>query len=401
MDDDGSSLPLPTCREIELETALRRRDAQVAELMTEVERLRQYLVQHPPQPSTTDPISLPPSVVAVLLPHLTKAASTGGSSSAANSSTVNTALTHRIRLLQEENDELYEVLRHGETGKLKEEVRGLRHVVNRLENALRESHQVITTLSTELDKSYQNFQSSLRQKHHPSTHGHGYAPLPSRDSFPQNQHKQQQHHHPQHAHHPPTQLASVSNGLSKPPPTGPRAHKKPRITADANVRMSPPHSNASLPPNLPTAKHPQSQPQAQTRQTQAKREHSRSPRIPPAEARAKGSMKMEIEEDSRTRPRSPQDRDRERERHRDKDWPRDRDRERERGRDRDRDRDRERERERDRERDKERFSKRNGTGNGGGGGGGGGSGVGRGRSRGGFSHPYPGGDRTLAERMGL
>jgi len=33
MDDDTSSLPLPTRREIELETALRKRDAQVVELM--------------------------------------------------------------------------------------------------------------------------------------------------------------------------------------------------------------------------------------------------------------------------------------------------------------------------------------------------------------------------------
>lgn len=81
------------------------------------------------------------------------------------------ALTQRARLLQEENDELYNLLKHGETGKLKEEVRGLRRVVDKLEGALRgtrlyplsdllpknlpwgssppktESHQVISSLS--------------------------------------------------------------------------------------------------------------------------------------------------------------------------------------------------------------------------------------------------------------
>lgn len=79
--------------------------------------------------------------------------------------TVTTALVQRTKLLQEENDELYELLKSGETGKLKEEVRGLRKVVDRLERALKgdvlsrlrsvlfvdpsylESHQVITSLS--------------------------------------------------------------------------------------------------------------------------------------------------------------------------------------------------------------------------------------------------------------
>ena len=45
-----------------------------------------------------------------------------------------------MRLLQEENDELYDLLKQGETGKLKEEVRGLRRVVDRLESALRGDH---------------------------------------------------------------------------------------------------------------------------------------------------------------------------------------------------------------------------------------------------------------------
>lgn len=46
------------------------------------------------------------------------------------------ALTQRAKQLQEENDELYDLLKHGETGRLKEEVRALRQVVRKMERAL-------------------------------------------------------------------------------------------------------------------------------------------------------------------------------------------------------------------------------------------------------------------------
>ena len=48
-----------------------------------------------------------------------------------------TALTARNKLLQEENDELYELLKSTETGRLKEEARGLKRAVTRLEVALK------------------------------------------------------------------------------------------------------------------------------------------------------------------------------------------------------------------------------------------------------------------------
>lgn len=70
------------------------------------------------------------------MPHINNVSSSGVAASS-GSSTVTAALTQRARLLQEENDELYDLLKHGETGKLKEEVRGLRRVVERLEGALR------------------------------------------------------------------------------------------------------------------------------------------------------------------------------------------------------------------------------------------------------------------------
>lgn len=82
-----------------------------------------------------DSVTLPPAFVSVLLPHLNNALAIPDATSGSNS--VTAALTQRARLLQEENDELYELLKHGETGKLKEEVRGLRRVVDRLERALR------------------------------------------------------------------------------------------------------------------------------------------------------------------------------------------------------------------------------------------------------------------------
>lgn len=47
------------------------------------------------------------------------------------------ALMQRARVLQDENDELYGLLRLSETGQLKEEVRSLKKVVSRLDRALK------------------------------------------------------------------------------------------------------------------------------------------------------------------------------------------------------------------------------------------------------------------------
>jgi hypothetical protein len=148
-------MALPSSRELELETLLRERDSQVVQLTVnsfltlilhvhhlqflqqdEITRLRQYLsVQTPP--STSDPITLPPALISILLPHINNASSSVNAPG--TSTTVTTALTQRAKLLQEENDELYALLRYGETGQLKEEVRVLRRAVKRLEGALRGS----------------------------------------------------------------------------------------------------------------------------------------------------------------------------------------------------------------------------------------------------------------------
>jgi WTAP/Mum2p family len=148
-------MDLPSSRELDLEALLRKKDSQLAELTVgplvqhcfscllnsplgkcqdEVNTLRQYLSTQP-NASLTEPLSLPPALISLLLTHIDAASAESGVRS--SSSTVNTALAQRAKLLQEENDELYELLKSSETGKLKEEVRGLRRAVNRLETALR------------------------------------------------------------------------------------------------------------------------------------------------------------------------------------------------------------------------------------------------------------------------
>ena len=88
-------------------------------------------------------MTLPPALLALLLPYLAdpQAATTVGASGSAHSITV--ALTQRAKLLQEENDELYDLLKHSETGRLKEEVRGLRRALRRMEGALRGKSRVL------------------------------------------------------------------------------------------------------------------------------------------------------------------------------------------------------------------------------------------------------------------
>jgi hypothetical protein len=81
-------------------------------------------------------VTLPPSLLALLQPLISGEASTRGGPVASSSTTITAGLLQRTRILQEENDELYELLRTSETGKLKEEVRSLKRVVSRLQAAL-------------------------------------------------------------------------------------------------------------------------------------------------------------------------------------------------------------------------------------------------------------------------
>ncbi|KAL1946891.1 hypothetical protein VTO73DRAFT_14995 [Trametes versicolor] len=370
-------MDLPTPRELELETLLRQRDAQVAELTDEVTHLRQFLANQPP-PSTTDPTTIPPALMSLLLPHLNQHAS----SATSGSSTVTTALVQRTKILQEENDELYEILRTGETGRLKEDVRALRRVVQKLEGALRESHQVIAGLTAELEKS----QDALLQAHGRQPHRPPHQPSPA----PRN-------------HQPPPHLSIGANGSGKLPPTGPRAHKKPRLS---EPQISPTTSNSPLPiPQKPHLSAANATPRGVSRDSRTS-----------VDRKPVDGVKMEVDDDASSRLRSPV-RERDRPPHHDRERDK-RDRDKDRPSDRARNRDRERERERDRDRDQDRSSRRNGNGGGGGGnnggsgGGGGGGGGGRrgGRRTNGNNNNNSsstnndhgnGTDRTLAERMGL
>jgi hypothetical protein len=78
-----------------------------------------------------------------LLPHInarhnpTTATLTELGAEHSSGSSATAALMQRAQLLQEENDELYGLLQHGEVGKLKEEAAALRRLVQRLESALK------------------------------------------------------------------------------------------------------------------------------------------------------------------------------------------------------------------------------------------------------------------------
>ncbi|KZT74305.1 hypothetical protein DAEQUDRAFT_720468 [Daedalea quercina L-15889] len=382
-------MDLPSSRETDLENLLRERDAQVAELTDEITNLRHYLSTQPP-PSVTDPVSLPPALVSVLLPHIRDHALSASSAS----NTVTAALTQRCKTLQEENDELYDLLKAGETGKLKEDVRALRRVVQKLEGALKESHQVITSLSTELEKSNEALVANSRQVNVPKGHSHSHSPAPPRNHYPQ----------PQQSYSP-----SAANGSGKLPPTGPRAHKKPRLS----------ESHAS-PASNPGARPGSAASFAQSATSSPRDTRDRRPES--VDRKPLLGMDIERDDDQRSRPRSP-DRPRERERdrppHADTESDRGRDRpphaEIDRGRDRpphtdsdrgrdrpphadrdrvrDKERDRDRERNRERERDRDRTSRRNGGGRSGGG-----RRSGRGQNN---LSSFDATDRTLAERMGL
>ncbi|KAF8974434.1 hypothetical protein BDZ97DRAFT_1773577 [Flammula alnicola] len=376
------SMDLPSSRELELEILLREKDAQLAEVTDEITVLRQYLSKQP-GPSATESVTLPPALLSVLWPHINTAANNTASSS---SSTVTAALTQRARLLQEENDELYELLKHSETGKLKDEVRGLRRVVAKLEGALKDSHKAITSLSTELDKAYEALMSSSRQignvnKSHSHSPRNSYYNVAYADS------------------------AGNGNSSLKPPPTEPRAHKRPRLSES---QPSPP---APLPPRLAPSLPQKPQIHHTSNALPSRADHPRDQgRHPPDNTRGKANVKMEVDGDERVPSPPNRERDRNRERERNN---RDRERDRERG-------VKERERARgdtgkewDRDGNKNSNSRRNGhshtsgsSGRGGGGSGGGGGPPGRkGNERNNNpssnNHMSDNASRTLQERLGL
>ncbi|KZT41196.1 hypothetical protein SISSUDRAFT_374643 [Sistotremastrum suecicum HHB10207 ss-3] len=299
---------VPTSRELELETLCRQRDKQIHALKDEVNTLRQYLAKQP-GPSTSEAFSLPPTWLSFLHPLIRSAAESQmpqPGSASASSKSVTTALIQRVKLLQDENDELYSMLRHGEVGKLHEELAALRKVVARLETALSESHNVINSLSTELNASYETIHAFGAARDHETEPSASPQRKPKRESTSQSP-------------------APSQYSLS------PRAHKKPRLGGpeDAHSPSSKVPSNRERSPRKETQ-----------RSTDGRHENHRSTNSASSNPTS-GKVKMEVDDAMPTRPRSPS-RTHERTR------PRDRERERDTGRERDRGRHNERDRTRDR-----------------------------------------------------
>ncbi|KAL0067552.1 hypothetical protein AAF712_005267 [Marasmius tenuissimus] len=362
-------MDLPSTRELELETLLRDRDKQIAELGDQLTRLRAYLPTSSATPSTSDSVTLPPALTALLLPHINSqnlpSHQGGGGSTVA-------ALTQRVKLLQEENDQLYDVLKEGETGMLKEEVQSLRRLVGRLEGALKESHHTISNLSNELEKSYDAF-SVYSTTHHQTTQNH--------------------HNHHKSSSSSTTAAANHQNRNNRLPPTGPRAHinKKPRLSGSPRRPIT--NASANLTVN--------------TNSGSGQRLRSRSPR-PNHGNSHNNNMDVDSsardEKDNRSRsPLNPRkggggggrrgggERDKDRDRARDKDRDRDRNRERDWDKESVRSHGHKERGDREKEKDRDRNRSRRSAG-----------GEGRGHhSHGNHNNGGSSVDRTLAERMGI
>lgn len=114
-------------------------------LQDELAHLRQSHTSQDTHMSQLDALSLPPALLALLQPHITGASSAARASSSAPSasdwSLLAAGLAQKTRLLQEENDELYDKL--SETANIKLENRSLRKVVSKLERALTGTPSVI------------------------------------------------------------------------------------------------------------------------------------------------------------------------------------------------------------------------------------------------------------------
>ncbi|EJU06276.1 hypothetical protein DACRYDRAFT_19505, partial [Dacryopinax primogenitus] len=133
-----------SAKEIALLCQLREKEKQVNALVEDITALRAFVPTQPlPAPAVSGQ-ALPPSLLALLTPLL-RANPPSGVSSAS-------VITSRVELLQRENDELYGLLKESNIAQLKEEVTMLRQTVAGMDTALRESHDTITSLSSQLSQ---------------------------------------------------------------------------------------------------------------------------------------------------------------------------------------------------------------------------------------------------------
>ncbi|CAE7219923.1 unnamed protein product [Rhizoctonia solani] len=138
-------LALPSERELELETLLRQRDKQISTLTDELSSLRRKL-PGASEPDDDAAICIPAPVLSLLAPLVTHGPSTS------TPAPLHAAITQRLKLLQTENDELYELLRASESTRQREEVVGLQRTIKRLESQLEGSEARIADLTSKLDQ---------------------------------------------------------------------------------------------------------------------------------------------------------------------------------------------------------------------------------------------------------
>ncbi|KAF8314709.1 hypothetical protein DL93DRAFT_2227796 [Clavulina sp. PMI_390] len=176
--DEPEPQSLPTTRELELERLITDRDSQIVALTNDIKALRAYL---PSQlPSTTTPkdttakLQIPPALARFLAPlalqhhqnqvqrrALPASIPSDREDSAFASTSVTQALKQRINLLQAENDELGQMLGSPGVARVHEENKLMRRNLLNMEEALKDSHTIISRLSSDLDKAYQIISSRL------------------------------------------------------------------------------------------------------------------------------------------------------------------------------------------------------------------------------------------------
>ncbi|CAG7848372.1 SubName: Full=Uncharacterized protein {ECO:0000313/EMBL:CCA74979.1} [Serendipita indica DSM 11827] len=196
---------LPSLRELQLEELLRTRELQIQTLNNELLLAKKQLPALTPHGLVSEE-AVSAAAMAALMPHLVNernAINGIGSSELIHPGLV-AALRQRATMLQEENDELYTVLRRAETGRLDEEVKGLRRLVDKLERALRESNEKVQYLSGEMAATTELLARDNLTPVHPRRQDR--EPTPSRGSRSPHDASPKPHHQP---------------------PTGPRS-KKPR-----------------------------------------------------------------------------------------------------------------------------------------------------------------------------
>lgn len=101
--------------------------------------MRAFLPTLPSKPDPSQPLHLPPPLLALLANAAAQPNVSGVApgTTTLSSPSITAALMARVTALQQENDELYEHLKNSNVEKMETEVRVLRRAVRKLETALK------------------------------------------------------------------------------------------------------------------------------------------------------------------------------------------------------------------------------------------------------------------------